>query len=473
MDLTWFRRRAAHALAVMLPVALLTAAPSVASASDAGELRVQTYVLPVGAPKPSLEALKNGDGMARLRQLAAVAEPQARMPLETAGPAASYAPLSTRASESPAPSAGERARSSAAAGPRATAPEPARKMSFEECKKGLGSDKKFFIKSRFAVCNGASFVQVWTRNNRPVGESRFDLRVVGTIARNSRTINFAYYFTDFVKGGSNAADALSITTKGNIPQSWPSGVRYTRGGDLPAGAKTFAQLKAQGTFNQTVHAKPGQGRGSADLIFAVYEPSVTYTPPAPWKLNGNGGNLFMLAPRWDAAKYLANSTGGGNPDKKGAATFSYITPLTLSGKQGAKERAEALHIRQAFLNPEDTKPYMSAKKVPGQTAKEPLHRTISAARNDKNRAAAVKQCKRYWGPNYTSGGKQCDEYPFASTYEGAAEVEYDSEAKKFNFSVKPIPGRDNEEGGNILKSYYAKNRIIDGMDDGFIVKIVT
>ncbi|GAA5702500.1 hypothetical protein Save01_03317 [Streptomyces avermitilis] len=30
-------------------------------------------------------------------------------------------------------------------------------------------------------------------------------------------------------------------------------------------------------------------------------------------------------------------------------------------------RAEALHIRTAFLNPQDTKPYMSAKKVPGQT----------------------------------------------------------------------------------------------------------
>ncbi|MER7496434.1 hypothetical protein ABT033_28040 [Streptomyces pharetrae] len=199
-------------------MALLTAAPSVASAGDAGELRVETYVLPVGAAKPSLEELKNGEGMARLRQLAAAAESQAQMPLETAGPAASYAPLSTRASGTPLPSS---------PGPRATAPEPARKMSFEECKKGLGSDKKFFVKSRFAVCNGASFVQIWTRNNRPVGESGFNLRVIGTIARNSRTIAFAYHFSDFVKGGSNAADALSITTKGNIPKSWPSGVRYT------------------------------------------------------------------------------------------------------------------------------------------------------------------------------------------------------------------------------------------------------
>ncbi|MFF9041722.1 hypothetical protein ACF090_40345 [Streptomyces sp. NPDC014892] len=59
--------------------------------------------------------------------------------------------------------------------------------------------------------------------------------------------------------------------------------------------------------------------------------------------------------------------------------------LTLSAKAGADEHSEAQHIRQAFLVPEDTKPYKSAKKVPGQTAKDPLHRTVSAARIDKNR----------------------------------------------------------------------------------------
>ncbi|WP_328874442.1 hypothetical protein OHT76_32740 [Streptomyces sp. NBC_00287] len=84
-------------------------------------------------------------------------------------------------------------------------------MTFEECEKGLGRDKKFVVESRFAVCNGAS------------------------------------------------------STKGNIPQSWPSGVRYTRGWNVP-GTKTFAELKALRTFTQTANAKPGQGSsGSTDL----------------------------------------------------------------------------------------------------------------------------------------------------------------------------------------------------------------
>ncbi|MFD7700540.1 hypothetical protein [Streptomyces caelestis] len=461
---------AVTAAAAVLPMA----APSTAGADATADLRVESYVLPAGAAIPSLEELRSAEGRERLRRAATAAEPGAALAQETVGPAASSAPLSRRPSGSPPADATTRAQPSAALGPTATAPEPARTMTYDECVKGLGSDKKFYVKSRFAVCNGASFLQTWTRNGQPVGTSMFNVRAVGTIAKNSRTITFQYYFTDFTTAGTTGAAAMPITTKAHIPQSWPSGARYTRGGSMP-GTKTFTQLKAQRTFKETVTAKPGQGSGSADLLFAVYEPAISYTPPAPWKLSGAlGGKLFMLAPRWDAASYLANSTGGGTPAKKGAATFSYVTPLTLSAKQGAEERAEAAHIRQAFLTPLDTKPYMSAKKVPGQTAKDPLHRTVSAARNDRNRAAAVKQCKRYWGANYTQGGAlECDEYPFASTYEGAAEPEFDADAKKFNFSAKPIAKDDNKAGGLILKSFYAKNRIIDGMDDGFIVKIVT
>ncbi|GAP48844.1 hypothetical protein SAZU_3709 [Streptomyces azureus] len=39
--------------------------------------------------------------------------------------------------------------------------------------------------------------------------------------------------------------------------------------------------------------------------------------------------------------------------------------------------------------------------------------------------------------------------------------------------MKPIAEEDNGAGGNLLISFYAKNRIIDGMEDGFIVKIVS
>jgi hypothetical protein len=39
--------------------------------------------------------------------------------------------------------------------------------------------------------------------------------------------------------------------------------------------------------------------------------------------------------------------------------------------------------------------------------------------------------------------------------------------------VKPIAEADNGAGGNLLLGFCAKNRIIDGMEGGFIVKIVS
>ncbi|WEO92751.1 hypothetical protein A6P39_000655 [Streptomyces sp. FXJ1.172] len=427
---------------------------------------MESYVLPTGAAKLPLKELATPQGHDRLKTLAGRAEPGARLAQETTGPAASYAPLSHRASGSTP------AQAFSPTGPGAAAPEPPRTMTYDECKKGLGSDNKFYVKSRFAACDGASFVQEWLMNGRPAGASMFNVRVVGTIARDSRTIDFQYYFTDFETTGETGALSMPITTKGTVPKTWPSGARFTRGGNAP-GTMTWAQLEALRTFHETVNAKPGQGSGRSDLLAAVYEPLVSFKPPAPWKLSGaTQGTLFMLAPRWDAASYLPNSTGGRNPATKGAATFSYITAMVLSARAGAEERAEAQHIKTAFTHPEDTKPYMSAKKVPGQNVEDPLHRTVDAKRNDDNRNAAKKQCRRYWGAGYSHGNtRDCDEYPFASTYEGAAEHDYDPEVRKFNFSVKPIAKEDNQAGGLILKSFYSKNRILDGQGDAFIVEI--
>lgn len=54
--------------------------------------------------------------------------------------------------------------------------------------------------------------------------------------------------------------------------------------------------------------------------------------PPGWVGDGEGGTPFMLAPRWDVAPYLylKNSTGGGTPSKRGAASFAYLGFLHYS-----------------------------------------------------------------------------------------------------------------------------------------------
>ncbi|WP_310727228.1 hypothetical protein [Streptomyces sp. N2A] len=42
---------------------------------------------------------------------------------------------------------------------------------------------------------------------------------------------------------------------------------------------------------------------------------------------------------------------------------------------------------------------------------------------------------------------------------------------KNNYSVLPVDKKQNGDAGTLLKSFYAKNRIIDGLDDGFLVLI--
>jgi hypothetical protein len=84
----------------------------------------------------------------------------------------------------------------------------------------------------------------------------------------------------------------------------------------------------------------------------------------------------------------------------------------------------------------------------------------------------VADCKRYSGPKYSENNtKDCDEFPFASTYEGAAEFEYTGDVMKNNYSVLPVNKKQNADAGTLLKSFYAKNRIIEGLEDGFLVQI--
>jgi hypothetical protein len=120
----------------------------------------------------------------------------------------------------------------------------------------------------------------------------------------------------------------------------------------------------------------------------------------------------------------------------------------------------------------------NAKDLPGRTADRPLTRLCHDAQRRKgNRGQAIKTCEKYWGNNYASGDKECDEFPFATTYQGAAQTleKYDPQHKapKNNFSARPIPNDDNGAGGRLMADFYRLNRIIDGPDDGFLIKVVS
>lgn len=466
----WFLRNGAFAATTVI----MAASSPAASADHPGELERISYALPLGTAVPDglvgAEALKTLGHRTALTGKGATA-------METAGPVSGYTARASTASATGAPTP----RSPRTVGPAAvTYPDPARSISLAECRAQIDRPDggKFYVKSRFAVCTGIRMISTWTKRGAPVGTSETKIFIRGTVPKEAdRTMTFDYDVVGFKKVGAIPTDREMYKIEGTIPQTWPSKARYTKGGSLPV-TKSFDALRAMPSahFTHTVRYAPGQGTGAgaADVVFAVYQPVVTASAVPGWIGAPSTGKPFLLAPRWDAAKYLNNPTGGTKPANKGSAAFSYLSTLEYSTKATAPERGAAAHIKKAFTKPKTTQPPNGDKRIPGQNVDTPLHRLyLDAKRRKDNRSRAVSNCRRYFGADYTKGGKDCDEYPFATTYEGAAQAEYDPHSEKLNFSVLPVDATQNQDAGRILGHFLTKNRIIDGPDDGFLVKITS
>lgn len=120
----------------------------------------------------------------------------------------------------------------------------------------------------------------------------------------------------------------------------------------------------------------------------------------------------------------------------------------------------ALHIYDAQNRPWMTFPSWVGKSTPGED--EAIHRTLDTTVRDENRAQVRRTCRDVWG-DYDGALLNCDEYPFASTYEGAASGDD-------RYSARLIDADDNQEAGRRLGQFYRENRVLDG--DAFYVHIV-
>ena len=167
--------------------------------------------------------------------------------------------------------------------------------------------------------------------------------------------------------------------------------------------------------------------------------------------------------RFDTTTYLnLNGNNGG--------IFSRVRPIIhfpVNDPYWAPMRLSAEHYQLAMTQPENTIPLVIGKQIPGIEGGVPLTRLYrDLARRLENRATAVAACVEQWGPDYAEGGYQCDEFPFASTREGASATHNPQRW----FSVQLLPGPDNEASGRWLGAWYSYDRILDG--DIFNVKVI-
>ncbi|MBN3746737.1 hypothetical protein G3N96_15020 [Burkholderia sp. Se-20373] len=133
----------------------------------------------------------------------------------------------------------------------------------------------------------------------------------------------------------------------------------------------------------------------------------------------------------------------------------------------------AIHIReaQAAGRPGKFVPKGDGTIFPAFEAR-PLTRTRDAAWRRANRSDSKAQCIEKFGPvtgqctftgdpDETPSDCDCDEYPFASTEQGAS--------REPEVSVKRIDASDNRRAGAFLGSFYLNQRVID--QEAFFVDV--
>ncbi|MEV0713126.1 NucA/NucB deoxyribonuclease domain-containing protein [Asanoa sp. NPDC050611] len=171
--------------------------------------------------------------------------------------------------------------------------------------------------------------------------------------------------------------------------------------------------------------------------------------------------------RCDSATYIPNAAK--------ACIFYDVIPhlqywiLNADGTNSG-HKAVAEHIRQAQDQPNTTWPPKldgSNKVIPGKyTGESSAFTWLERVSSGSDRYKENGTVKDYWCSFLErEGDNQCDEYPFASTWQGAG-------LGDGNFSVKYVPQPDNSSAGGSLVQYYNRDRILYTPYDFFYVQVL-
>jgi hypothetical protein len=139
------------------------------------------------------------------------------------------------------------------------------------------------------------------------------------------------------------------------------------------------------------------------------------------------------------------------------------------GRLSTNKAAEfAQHVNTVFTAPDTTIPLKAGggKRFPGNGApgnvSPPMTRATDPAIEQANRSVTESICTSEFPQERV--GKDCDEYPFAKTHQGAASTAWD-------VSIRPISPSSNRSGGARQNLLWMRYRILEG--DPFKVWVVT
>ncbi|MER7847411.1 NucA/NucB deoxyribonuclease domain-containing protein [Kitasatospora sp. NPDC096077] len=219
--------------------------------------------------------------------------------------------------------------------------------------------------------------------------------------------------------------------------------------------ETIGQWIAEGTvtsryYSFTQPATAGLGAAAISYANLAWHFALTGGDTGPDTTDGPDSKI-----RCDSAPYLTSTYAGEG------CVFPWVTETVTFHHSDTPE--SVAHINLAQYHPDQTVPPKPGKSIPGAPGTSPLHRTADPTLIDGHRDTAVAACNTYY-PGYAGRGLDCDEYPFASTLEGADNLTDD-------YSVDPIDDSDNRSAGGTLGAFYTGRRILgsDETNDPFYV----
>ncbi|NEA24580.1 NucA/NucB deoxyribonuclease domain-containing protein [Actinomadura bangladeshensis] len=220
---------------------------------------------------------------------------------------------------------------------------------------------------------------------------------------------------------------------------------------VSGGAVTDLALKVPLHGYAQFHSSPPASSKPADALSHYMQTTINLrhvneSDPNPYKASHES--------EWVRCDKRPPTENPNSPNDAGGCVFPDLVPTYTLSKSTGSATQTAAHIERAQ---EATLNHWG--RYTGATTDKALTRLVNEAQATKNRNAACAAA-----PDPRPTGKDCDEYPFAATYQGAA-LE-----GRGDFHWELIDSSDNRAEGAYRKQWYLENRVID--EDPFWVKIV-
>lgn len=333
-------------------------------------------------------------------------------------------------------------------------------MTIDECRANASSFAgNGWGKTRFVSCQAKNLhawhVECWWVFCETVGTADVEVTDIQRSHNAGRDVDVVQVFNNWRLNGDIAELALSADITCAAAQGFGP---CTPSPDFHGPyVQTIGQWAAEGSVTSRYYSfdLPGSAGTTSDLIAYAH---------LNWHfaiVGGENGPETVDGPdsqfRCDSATYIVDTNAGEG------CVFPWVTETAHFHVSATPESAN--HILLAQFHPDQTVPPVANKSIPGAPGTLPLHRTAVQSDIDAHRATAVAACHTYF-PGYDTAGKDCDEYPFASTLEGASDTNP-------NYSVDPIDPSDNRAAGGVLGAFYTYRRILGAnlVNDPFYVQV--